>query len=81
MSDVPETSTKADRLDTWPRRRKMMWLILFFCIGIIVWCLTKDPKYGETAIEMSFVVIGLTVLGYVFGSVLDDNAVSIFKRK
>jgi hypothetical protein len=59
----------------------MMYQVLFFCVAVIVYSLGWEPKYGEVAIEMSFIIIGITVLGYVFGVVLDDNAVSVFKRK
>lgn len=81
MENKPESANSTSKLDTWPRRRRMMWLILWFCVGVIVYSLTKDPKYGEVSIEMSFIIIGLTVLAYVFGAVLDDNAVNIFKRR
>ena len=81
MKNEQETIEKTPRPDTWTRRRLMMWTILWFCIGIIVYCLGWDPKYGETAIEMSFSIIGIIIMGYVFGAVLDDNAISIFKRK
>ena len=67
--------------DTWPKRRRMMNQVLAFCVLVIVYCLGWDPKYGEAAIEWSFIIIGITVLGYVFGAVLDDNAVSLFWRK
>ena len=78
---MKEDTNGTKKLDTWPLRRKMMYQVLYFCIGVIVYSLGWEPKYGEVAIEMSFIIIGLTVLGYVFGAVLDDNAVSVFKRK
>lgn len=69
------------RLDTWPRRRRMMHQVLVFCMAVITFCLWQEPAHGDTAIEYSFIVIGITVLGYVFGAILDDNAVTLFKRK
>lgn len=76
-----DVQTPQPKLDTWARRRRMMHQVLVFCVGVIVYCLWREPKFGETAIEMSFILIGVIVLGYVFGAVLDDNAVTIFKRK
>lgn len=81
MKEEPETVEKTSKPDSWPRRRRMMYQILAFCVVIIVYSLGWEPKYGEVAIEMSFIIIGLTMLGYVFGAVLDDKAVSVFKRK
>jgi len=81
MNEEQTEAKPTPRLDTWPRRRRMMHLVLAFCIAVICYCLKAEPKYGEAAIEYSFIVIGLTVLGYVFGAILDDNAVTLFKRK
>lgn len=81
MNTVTETTQAQPTLDTWRRRRRMMWTVLWFCMGVIAFCLWKSPAAADTAITMSFGVIGVIVLGYVFGAVLDDNAISIFSRK
>lgn len=81
MNEEQTNTNPTPRLDTWPRRRRMMHIVLTFCMAVIGFCLWKEPTHGDTAIEYSFIVIGLTVLGYVFGAILDDNAVTLFKRK
>lgn len=81
MQNEQEIVEKTPRPDTWPRRRRMMYQVLFFCAAVIIYCLGWEPRFGEVAIEMSFIIIGIIILGYVFGAVLDDNAISIFKRK
>lgn len=76
MSDVQEA---APRLDTWRRRRTMLWIITWFCIATISYCLLKEPTYGDIAIESAFLVLIINTLGYVFGAVLDDSV--LLKRK
>lgn len=79
MPDAKETDTTAPVLDTWRRRRIMLWLITWFCIGVISYCLFKEPTYGEAAIESAFLVLIINTLGYVFGAVLDESV--FIKRK
>lgn len=76
-----QNEVQTPRPDNWPRRRRMMYQVLIFCVGTIVYSLGWEPRFGEVAIEMSFIIIAIVVLGYVFGAVLDDNAISVFKRK
>lgn len=79
MSEDTKTDTETLPLDTWRRRRTMLWLITWFCIGVISYCLFKEPTYGEAAIESAFLVLIINTLGYVFGAVLDESV--FIKRK
>ena len=54
----------------WVVRRRFMMTIIAFCMGVIVWTLTSDreDRVAETALTMSFAIIGTTVGSYVFGA-------------
>ena len=54
----------------WVVRRRFMITIIAFCMGVIVWTLLSDraDKLAETAMTMSFAIIGTTVGSYVFGA-------------
>ena len=54
----------------WVVRRRFMMTIIAFCMGIIVLTLASEraDKVAETAMTMSFAIIGTTVGSYVFGA-------------
>ena len=60
--------------DTWRKRRAFMFVTIAFCMSSVVYVLWRglDTGAAETAVSMSFVIIGTTVASYVFGAAWED---------
>lgn len=56
-------------LAPWAGRRRLMLLVVAFCMATISYCLWKDREssVAETAVTFAFLTIGSTVGSYVFG--------------
>ena len=54
----------------WVIRRRFMMIVIAFCMGVIVYTLHsgRDDRVAETALTMSFAIVGTTVGSYVFGA-------------
>lgn len=65
--------------DTWRIRRRLMFLVMAFCVLAITYVLLGglDTEAAQTAVSMSFVTIMGVTSSYVFGAAWDD----INKRK
>ena len=65
--------------DTWRMRRRFMLATVAFCKGVIMYVLIRDLQsaVAETAVNMSYFIVGTTVSSYVFGAAWED----INKRK
>lgn len=64
--------------DTWPKRRRVVYLVLAFCAAVIAFCLGAATAAMDMAAVMSiannaFWLGGMVVGSYVFGSIWDDN--------
>lgn len=59
---------------SWVRRRRVLWVTMFFCFAVIIWCLGWGPDNAkvDTALTMSFGLMGSAVLGYLFGATYQD---------
>lgn len=62
-------------LDTWSRRRRLLWTVVIFSMLVVGYCLWTEPSISEIVIISAFSLIGSVTLGYVFGAVWDDNNV------
>lgn len=67
MTDTPATQ------GTWKIRRRVMFIVLAFAMGVVCWSIWKDNKVAETAITMAFATIMATTGSYVFGATWDDK--------
>lgn len=58
----------------WAQRRRFMLATVGFCMATIGYCLWNglESRVAETAVQMSFLIIGTTVSSYVFGAVWQD---------
>lgn len=61
--------------NSWKRRRRFMVAVIGFCMGCVAYVLgmNMDSESAQTAVSMSFVVIGSTIGSYVFGATWDDS--------
>lgn len=60
---------------TWVIRRRFMIAVIGFCMGVIIWSLDsgRTDAIVDTALTMSFSIIGMTVGSYVFGAAWEKN--------
>ncbi len=60
---------------TWVVRRRFMMAVIGFCMGVIVWSLNSDRTDAivDTALTMSFSIIGMTVGSYIFGAAWEKS--------
>lgn len=58
----------------WGKRRRLIYLILLFCAGVVVYVLSRelDLRIYETALLSAFALAGATIGSYVFGAAYDD---------
>lgn len=58
------------RHGTWVVRRRIMMGVIGFCMGVIIWSLYSDrtDSIVDTALTMSFSIIGMTIGSYIFGA-------------
>ncbi len=68
---------------SWKVRRRMMFLVVFFCMWVIGYVLVKDRTSGpaDTALTMAFLTIISIVGSYVFGATWEDLSLSKLKGK
>ena len=61
----------------WIIRRRFMMTVIGFCMAVIVWTLHSDreDRVAETALTMSFAIIGMTVGSYVFGAAWEKGKI------
>ncbi len=61
-------------LDNWPIRRRVVFAVLGFVAGVIVWLVVRgeDTALNRSIAESLIWAGTATVLGYVFGAVADD---------
>lgn len=61
--------------DPWKHRRRLMYGVTFFCMGVIGWVLYKDmtSAVAEAATMFAFVTMMSIVGSYVFGAAWDDK--------
>lgn len=54
----------------WVIRRRFMMIVIGFCMSVIAWTLHSErtDAVADTALTMSFAIIGATVGSYVFGA-------------
>ena len=60
----------------WVVRRRIMVAVVAFCMGTIAYTLVysgRTDRVAETALTMSFAIIGTTVGTYVGGAVLEKG--------
>ncbi len=60
---------------TWRNRRRVIFLTLLFCAGIVAYVTVwGDPasRLHETVAWAAFGLAGVVISGYVFGAVIDD---------
>jgi hypothetical protein len=59
---------------TWDNRRRVMYAVLVFCAGVIVYVLqsARTDAVADNAITMSFFTMGGIVGSYVFGAAWQD---------
>ena len=59
----------------WKIRRRFMFIIIAFCMWTIGYVLRNDltSRVAETAVEMAFLTIFMTMGSYVFGAVWQDT--------
>lgn len=71
-------------VDSWKFRRLFMLWQMIFCkvvIGYILWT-DKASQVAETAVDFSFVLMGVIILAYVFGATWDDmNKMNFIKKR
>lgn len=77
MTRVLQTAVDLITGDTWPKRRKVVYVTLVFCALIIAFCLgaavaARDMRVVEAASDNAFYIGASIVFAYVFGSVWDD---------
>lgn len=61
-------------LGSWTVRRRFLFAVVGFCMGVVSYILWKDmtSTVAETAITMAFLCITSAVGGYVFGATWED---------
>ncbi|MBE7732187.1 hypothetical protein [Devosia faecipullorum] len=64
--------------DTWPKRRRVVYVALLFCALVIAYALgaataARDMTVVKAIAEMSFWLGGGIIGSYVFGSIWDDT--------
>lgn len=59
---------------SWPRRRRVLWVGIIFCMVVITYSIVyaDNSSKVDTAITMSFAMLGSLILGYVFGATYQD---------
>lgn len=59
---------------SWKNRRRMMWIVVIFCMLCISYVihLKLDSGMAETVVTMSFVTITGVVGSFVFGATWQD---------
>ena len=59
----------------WKHRRRLMFLVVAFCMGCICWALWKDTDTAvmQAAVTSSFMTISAVLGSYVFGAVWEDT--------
>ncbi len=63
----------SEQQGSWKVRRRVMFMVLAFSVGVVCWSIWKDNKVAETAITMAFTTIMATTGSYVFGATWDDK--------
>lgn len=66
---------------SWQVRRRFMFIVSGFCMGVIFFVLWKDLTSGaaETAVSMGFATLLGIVSSYVFGAAWED--INVIKSK
>lgn len=64
--------------DTWPKRRRVVYVALIFCALVIAFALgaataARDMLVVKALAEMAFWLGGAIIGSYVFGSIWDDT--------
>jgi len=62
----------------WENRRRVMFVTLAFCFGLITWLLVwgePESPLHETMTQFSFVLIMTTVGSYVFGAAWENRGI------
>lgn len=59
---------------SWKVRRRLIWIIVAFCMGIITYAVARDMKgrVAETAVMGSFALLGSVAGCYIFGAAWTD---------
>jgi cation transport ATPase len=63
--------------DTWPKRRRVVYVSLMFCALVIAYCLGAATAIGDkaaiqTASDNAWWYGAAIIFAYVFGSIADD---------
>lgn len=68
---------------SWKVRRRMMFVVVAFCMWVIGYVLVKNLTSGpaDTALTMAFLTIISIVGSYVFGATWEDLSLTKFKSK
>jgi len=72
---VTEAPSEKDR---WKNRRRIVFISLLFCAGVILYALGSDKEMldaatRQTAITQAFWTAGAIIGAYVFGATWDDK--------
>lgn len=65
---------------TWKNRRRMLFVLFAFCIGVITYTMIdgQDTKLNDTLVTMSFGTLIAVSGQYIFGAAWDDK--NVMKR-
>lgn len=71
----PESKERNPGQSSWRIRRRLMFVVIAFCMACIAWILYKgvDNVVAQTTITMGFGTMSAITGSYVFGAVWEDS--------